>query len=121
MAKVYHKGRLLWDKIEVAATPIKRFKGLMGRRKLSEGEGMLIKPCNQVHTFHMRFSLDILYITKEMRVAAIQTLSPGKVGARVKQAALVLEVSANSAKQFNIMPGDPLTFELEKNKGGYSE
>ena len=110
--KAYSRGRLLWNRIAIADNPFTRLKGLMGRRALPEGEGLLITPCNQVHTFHMRFDLDILFLTKEMRVAQIVTLCPGKVGPRIREAACILEVAAGSAKRLNVVPGDTITIEF---------
>ncbi|MFZ5974776.1 MAG: DUF192 domain-containing protein [Bacillota bacterium] len=111
MHKVYFRNILLCDKAARAANPFRRFKGLMGRRELLEGEGLLIIPCNQVHTFRMRFPLDVLYLTRDMRIARIVTLEPGRVGPRVKEAASVLEVAAGSAAQWKIAEGDYLTME----------
>ena len=114
--KIYTQGRLLWDRIAKADKPFARLKGLLGRRKLLEGEGLLITPCSQVHTFHMHFDLDILFITKDMRVADIVTLCPGKVGPRVKEAACILEVPAGSAAQLKVVPGDYITIESMEKK-----
>lgn len=109
MDKVYYNGRLLCDRVARADSPFARFKGLMGRRELLKGEGLLLHPCNQVHTFRMRFALDVLFLTREMRVARIETLAPGKVGPRVKEAAFVLEVAAGSAARWEVAQGDYLT------------
>lgn len=117
MIRIYRDDTLLWDKVEVANNTYKRFMGLMGRPALPDGGGMLITPCNQVHTFHMRFSLDILYITKDMQVAAIETLPPGKIGSKIKDAHMVLELPADSAKRLNVQMGDYLTIQTET--GGF--
>ncbi|MHB1315734.1 MAG: DUF192 domain-containing protein [Christensenellales bacterium] len=107
--KIYSRDKLLWDNIEVADNFFSRLKGLLGKRGLTEGEGLLITNCSQVHTVHMRFPLDLLYITKKMRVARIITLNPGKVGPKVKEAAYVLEVAAKSAEENNVSAGDYIT------------
>lgn len=110
---VYSRGRLLWNRIAKADNPYTRLKGLMGRRELLEGEGLLITPCNQVHTFHMQFDLDILFITKDMRIQSIITLCPGKVGPKIKEAACILEVAAGSAEHLKVVPGDYITIERD--------
>ena len=107
METVYHCGRLLWHRVERASGFFSRLKGLMGRRRLTPGEGLILSPCNQVHTFCMRWPIDVLYLTKDLRVLRVETLSPGRIGPRVKGARLVLEVEAGSAG--DIGAGDRLT------------
>lgn len=111
MYKVYCREKLIWDKINMASNVFSRFLGLMGKRELLLGEGLIIKPCNQVHTFNMRFSLDILFVNKEMQVVSIVTLTPGKIGPFIKDAHFVLEVAAGSADKFGIFKGDYLIIE----------
>jgi uncharacterized membrane protein (UPF0127 family) len=60
--------------LEVANTGSKRNKGLLGRERLSPGEGMWILPCAAVHTFWMHFSIDLIYLDRKNR---IQKLSSG--------------------------------------------
>lgn len=111
MCKVYCRGKLIWDNVNKANNLFSRFRGLMGKRELQASEGLIITPCNQVHTFHMRFPLDVLFVSKEMKVVHIATLSPGKIGPLVKDAHFVLEVAAGSSEHFKIFKGDYLTIE----------
>ena len=111
MCKVYCKGKLIWDKVNMANNIFSRFRGLMGKHELLTGEGLIVTPCNQVHTFFMRLPLDVLFITKEMQVVRIVTLNQGKIGPFVKEAHFVLEVAAGSSDNFKIFKGDYLTIE----------
>ena len=97
METVYHFGRPVWNRVARASGFIGRFRGLMGRQRLRTGEGLILSPCNQVHTFCMRFPIDVLYLAKDLQVLRVTTLRPGRVGPRVKGACLVLEVEAGSA------------------------
>lgn len=109
MRKVTCAGRLLWDSVETADNFFTRFRGLMGRKSLAKNEAMLITACNQVHTFNMRFTIDVIYLDKGMRVVRIDTIPPRKVGPYVGGASQVLEASAGTAAAFDIKLGDELT------------
>lgn len=82
--------------IEVAKTPLKRMKGLLGKRNLPVGSGLLITPCNAVHTCFMKFSLDLRFFSKSGQLVKIyRNVPPGKwwIWGGLK-AACVLETQA---------------------------
>ena len=56
---------------EVARTFWQRFKGLMGRKSLPPGEGMLILKCNSIHTCFMRFAIDATFLDKDDQVVKV--------------------------------------------------
>jgi hypothetical protein len=60
--------------LEVASTGSKRNKGLLGRERLSPGEGLWILPCAAVHTFWMQFPIDLIYLDRKNK---IQKLTSG--------------------------------------------
>ncbi len=53
---------------EVARTFFQRLRGLIGRRSLLPGEGMLILKCNAIHTFFMSFAIDATFLDRDDRV-----------------------------------------------------
>ena len=57
--------------LEVADTFMSRFWGLMGRKNLPSGRALLIKPCNSIHTFFMRFRMTAVFVDKNMRVVKV--------------------------------------------------
>lgn len=57
--------------VELADTFVKRFCGLMLRRHLPEGRGLLLAPCDGVHMLFMRFAIDVVYLDKDLRVKKI--------------------------------------------------
>jgi hypothetical protein len=59
---------LLATRLEVANSSARRNKGLLGRTQLAEGEGLWIVPCQSVHTFWMKFPIDLVYLDRRMRV-----------------------------------------------------
>lgn len=56
---------------EVAHTFAERAKGLIGRRTLAPGQGMLIERCNAIHTFFMRFPIDATFLDRSGRVVKV--------------------------------------------------
>ncbi|MCD8508814.1 MAG: DUF192 domain-containing protein [Bacillus sp. (in: Bacteria)] len=88
-----------------------RLKGLMFTDKLHSGDGLHIKPCPSVHTFFMKYAIDILYLNKENVVVAIdEALAPGKVGKRYKGAHSVVELSVGSVKASETEVGQKIEF-----------
>ncbi|MCR5177126.1 MAG: DUF192 domain-containing protein [Anaerovibrio sp.] len=53
---------------EVADTFLKRFIGLMGRRTLLPGTGLILYPCSSIHMMFMRFPIDVLFFDKSMNI-----------------------------------------------------
>ena len=48
-----------------ADSVLERFRGLMMKDSLATGDGLLLEPCNSIHTFFMRFDIDVVYLSKE--------------------------------------------------------
>lgn len=116
--KIYFRDELIWNNINRAATFFTRMKGLLGRRSLDPGEGLLISPCSQVHSFHMKFPIDTLFLDRQYKVLKVLTLSPGQVSPIVKGAYYVLEVTAGQAQKFGIVPEDRLIIKNDTQHGG---
>jgi hypothetical protein len=101
----------LLPKVAKTATAFERMRGLLGRSAPAAGEGLLISPCNSVHTLFMRFPIDVIFLNKEGRVIRIiDTMLPFKcamsLGARS-----VLETGAGEAGRTGIQTGDHLVWE----------
>jgi uncharacterized protein len=100
----------LVSKARVATSMWSRFWGLLGRRSLPNDEGLLIVPCNSVHTFFMRFPIDVLFLDKDDRVLKIATeLRPFRVAVG-RGARRVLEIAAGRAASAGVRVGDKVTF-----------
>lgn len=85
-----------------------RLRGLIGRR-LSPGEGLLLVPCNQIHTFWMGYPIDVIYLDAMGRALRVDAaVPPGKSCALVRGAKQVLELPAGAAAEANITVGDLL-------------
>jgi uncharacterized membrane protein (UPF0127 family) len=99
----------------VAGSGAKRTKGLLGRKSLEPGEGMWIVPCEAVHTFGMRFPIDLVYLDRKHRVKKVRSnvvpwrlsaclsahsileLPSGTIEATLTQTGDLLEISPASA------------------------
>jgi len=93
-------------KIFVADNFINRFLGFMFRKN-PHHEAILIKPCNSIHTFFMKFSIDVLFINENMEVVKkIDALKPGKIIMPQKEGKMVIEGRAGIFK--NIEEGKKL-------------
>ncbi|NLN49130.1 MAG: DUF192 domain-containing protein [Clostridiales bacterium] len=81
-------------------------KGLLGT---TQTNGLLIKPCNQVHCFGMKYNLDVIFLTENNIVCHVErNMKPGNVSPFIRKAKCVLELPAGSAKE--IKKKDKLTF-----------
>ena len=102
----------LADCVEVADRGAKRRKGLLGREKLSAGEGLWIVPCESVHTFGMRFPIDLVYLDRDKRVKKVTNdVHPWRMSACLS-AHSVVELASGSIRKSQTQPGDRLEFSL---------
>ena len=86
-----------------------RLKGLLGRRELPAGGGLLLEPCNSIHMFFMRFPIDAVYLDADDRVLrVVGDLRPWRVGPTLRRARKVLEVPAGAAGACGLQTGDHL-------------
>jgi uncharacterized protein len=77
----------------LADTLLKRLKGLMGRESFAEDDGLLIRPCNSIHTFFMRFSIDVIFLdSKNMVVGLCPGIKPFKLSKLYFKACSALEL-----------------------------
>ncbi len=78
---VYNKTKsiIVSKNVNVADSFLKRFLGLIPKKKLEEEEGLLITKCSSVHTFFMSFPIDVVFINKNLKVIDVITIKPWKV------------------------------------------
>jgi uncharacterized protein len=89
---------------EVAHSRRARARGLMGR---DDVEGALVlRPCRHVHTFGMRFPIDVAFCDSSGTVLHLSTLPPRRMSRPVLHAAFAIEARAGSFYRWNLQPGD---------------
>lgn len=101
-------GNLVCESCGVAENARTRMRGLLGRTGLVAGEGLLLRPASAVHTWFMRFPIDVVFLDRDLTVLRVaHTLQPWRA-ARCKGARAVLEVPASTCAEHEIAPGDRL-------------
>jgi|SRR6185437_747794 len=96
--------------VEVANTAATRNKGLLGRKGLPDGGGLWIIPCESVHTFFMKFPIDLVYIDRNKKVKKVRnSVGPWRLSACFS-AHSILELPAGAAKRAETQRGDQLEF-----------
>ena len=104
------RSAVLATQLEVAGSNAARRKGLLGRQILAEGEGLWIVPCESVHTFFMRFALDLVYLDRKHRIRKVRhAVRAWRVSACLT-AHSVLELPAGVAQATGTRRGDVLEF-----------
>ena len=99
-------GEVILEDLQTADTFYSRFRGLMGRPSIPENMGLMIKPCNSVHCFFMKFPIDVIFLDKEDRVVHIsENMRPRSISPIVKQAKYVIEANSITLSS-NIVIGD---------------
>jgi uncharacterized protein len=104
------RSTVLATRLEVADSGPKRNKGLLGRQRLDAGEGLWIVPCESVHTFFMRFPIDLVYLDRNKRIKKVRSaVGPWRLSACLS-AHSVLELPAGTIRDTLTQPGDTLDF-----------
>jgi len=103
-------GRVVCPALSVADTARTRMRGLLGRRSLGDGEGLLLRPAGSIHTAFMRFPIDAVFLDADMRVLRVASnLQPWRLAAQ-RGAKAVVELPAGAAEGMGLAVG--LTLEL---------
>src|ERR1700683_4723089 len=99
---------MLADGAEVADTSAKRRTGLLKHTGLGPGEGLWIVPCESVHSFFMKFTIDVVYLDRKHRVKKIRPeMTPWRMSACLT-AHSVLELPAGTIAGTGTQAGDQL-------------
>ncbi len=92
----------LWD----------RTRGLLGRKGLERGSGLLLEPCSGIHTVGMAFPIDAIFLSKEHTVVhLVHQMRPQRFSRYVFRAHAVLELPAGTIEETGTQMGDTLIFE----------
>jgi hypothetical protein len=85
-----------------------RRQGLLGRDSLPADSALIVAPSSAVHTFFMRFAIDVAFVRRDGRVIKVRsTVRPGRLTASLRAFAVV-ELPAGSLARSNTMRGDTL-------------
>ncbi|MFD7667019.1 DUF192 domain-containing protein [Streptomyces sp. NPDC059788] len=95
--------------LEIAASYRARARGLLGRDGVDGA--LLLTPASAVHTFRMRFALDVAYLGRDFTVLAVRTMRPGRLGLPRLRARHVLEAEAGAMARWGLRPGARVTID----------
>jgi len=104
------RNTVLATSMEVADSAAKRNKGLLGRERLAPGEGLWIIPCESVHTFWMRFPIDLVYLDRKKRIRKLCAAVPAWRLSACLSAHSVLELPAGTLHATGTVRGAKLEF-----------
>lgn len=105
-------GQPLARTLGVAETFLARARGLLGRDNLPQGEGLLIRPCRGVHTFFMKFPIDVLFLDGGNRVVAtVKNLKPHRITRMVGPARSVIELPSGTLDASGTRAGNEIVID----------
>lgn len=103
------KGTLVASDCGIADNFFTRFKGLMLRKSLDSGSGLLITPCNSIHMFFMNFPIDAVFLDRSNTIVYMaENIKPWRISRVVFNARSVLELPAGTTRLADMQPGDKL-------------
>lgn len=102
-------GAVVCDSCLIADSAWLRTKGLLGRRELPAGEGILLRPASSIHMAFMRFPIDAVFLARDLTVLkVVRDLAPWRMASRFRAHA-VLELPAGTCERTGVREGDRLT------------
>ncbi len=103
---------VLASKVRAATSFFSRLRGLMFKKSLRAGEGILLVPCRAVHTCFMRFPVDVAFLSREGVVLRVfREARPWRATTVVRGAWAALELSAGTMRDSALQEGDLLRLE----------
>jgi uncharacterized membrane protein (UPF0127 family) len=101
-------GAVVCIRCRIAQRPWSRMRGLLGRSRLDESEGILLRPAASVHTWFMRFPIDVVFLDRDLCVLrVVPGLRPWRMTGR-RGAAAVLELAAGECDARGVRVGERL-------------
>lgn len=112
--KIINKSKsvVIAEEVITADTFFTRAKGLLGRKELSIGHAMIIRPCDSIHTFFMQFPIDVLFVNRDFKVIrAISNLQPFRLTGIYFKSRFAVELPAGTLETTHTQAGDFLSIE----------
>ena len=104
-------GTVVCGRCEVASSPLRRMRGLLGKRELGTGQGILLRPASAIHCWFMRFAIDAVFLDEELVVLKVAPdVRPWRMRSH-RGAKAVLELAAGEAERRGLEVGDRLEAE----------
>lgn len=98
-------GDAVAERCALAQSAPARLRGLLARRTLEPGEGLLLRPCGSIHTFFLRFPVDVVFCDSDLRVLAVSAdVRPWRVRGQ-RGARVTVELAAGEAGRRGVTAG----------------
>ena len=110
-AIIERNGKALAHHVELARSLWARNQGLLGRARLDDGDALYLPGCGSIHTFFMRFNIDIVFLDGKKRVVRIEEGVPPWRFLFAPLGRDVLELSRGRARRCGLKVGDRITIE----------
>ncbi len=108
-AKNLRNGCWLAEDLYIASSFFSKGKGLLGKKSIPDGYGLLITSCNSIHSFFMAFSFDAIFLDKNNEVVHIINAMPAnRISPIVRRSHSVLEVPAGKVQATMTIVGDTI-------------
>jgi uncharacterized membrane protein (UPF0127 family) len=111
LVRNHTRSTVLADAADMADTSEKRRTGLLKHERLNPGEGLWIVPCESVHTFFMKFPIDLLYLDKQKKVRKIRHAVPAWRLSMCLSAHSIIELPAGTLEKSGTQVGDEMVVE----------
>lgn len=103
------RNQVLLKDLRIATRFWDRGRGLLGTTSLGSEQGLWIHRCNSIHTFFMMYTIDCVFLTKNLEVKALRPrVGPWRLVLPVWGASSVIEMSAGSIERLNLQRGEKL-------------
>lgn len=105
------RGTVVAEQVEVADTGKARRTGLLKHEGLPQGQGLWIVPCEAIHTFRMKFAIDVLFLDRKRRVLKLRSEMGKSRISMCLSAHSVMELPSGTIQTTGTQVGDQLEFE----------
>ncbi len=103
------KNHILAENILLADSFLKRLKGLLGHKSFEKNQAMILRPSNSVHTFFMRFPIDVLFVDRNNTVVrTVRNMRPFRATGIYLKSVFVIEFPAGVISSTQTTEGDYL-------------
>jgi uncharacterized membrane protein (UPF0127 family) len=106
-------GLVVASVVEAAFASKERNRGLLGRSSLPAERALILAPSNCVHTFFMRFPIDVLFVARDGRVLKLRRAVPARRIVGALKAFAVVELAARALERSDTRVGDRLSIRSE--------
>lgn len=99
-------GHVIAEQLRIADRFWSRFKGLMLTKTFPSCDGLMIQPCQSIHTFFMRYAIDVIYLDQHNEIIDIHYhIKPGQIGKSIRGVKSVVELPIGTLEKTNTKTG----------------